>query len=271
MVANGSLKKLQQRFCGMVSPRKPRLQETASQNKDLLLDSTVVQNQKAVSAYLKGEQVQPFGFSDQSTTSECPSLPYEFSEKSSSSSLVLSLEEYTLEWGADTHMPKGVLSSSQKDLIDFSAWLPYENCSRDTDLDLSLLSSIPGTTCSTQLITSPLNSTRHDDSIHSGIADITCSDMETTSQLSGIEKLPQADETDENVHTCQSSTPNEPLGPRPPCVGSDVKVSCDEMKSDDQSKTMTRYRKKHIKKSLKRMGRMVRHGQQNNLRTLALL
>ena len=55
----------------------------------------------------------------------------------------------------------------------------YSSDSDPGDLDLSLLSSIRGGTCSPELIASPLNSTRRDYFIHSGLADITCSDFTT--------------------------------------------------------------------------------------------
>ena len=206
-----------------------------------------------------------------SLSSECSSYCYEWSDTSSIESAELSRADYTLE-SQDQELPYPKFKS----ILNFSAQLAEDNYSRDGDLDVSLLSSITGTTCSTQLITSPLNSTRHDDSIHSGIADITCSEFTTHDDHHiNMVKVLSGETNEEPEHYLEAPPPSpvrEPLGPRPPCEGCEaIQVNHELVAGDVVAMTMTRSRKRQIKKGLKRVRNMMRDGHQDRLRTLTVL
>ena len=219
-----------------------------------------------------------------SLSSEYSSYCYEWSDTSSIESAKLSRADHTLE-SQDQELPH----PNFKSILNFSAQLSEDNYSRDSDLDLSLLSSIPGTNCSTQLITSPLNSTRHDDSIHSGIADITCSEFTThTDHHTNMVKVLSEDTSmtsctctdtcltnEESEHCLEVPSPSpvkEPLGPRPPCEGCEaVQVNHELVAGDVVAMTMTRSRERQIKKCLKRVRNMMRDGHQDRLRTLTVI
>ena len=219
-----------------------------------------------------------------SLSSDYSSYCYEWSDTSSIESVELSRADYTLESQAQ-ELPH----PNFKSILNFSAQLSEENYCRDGDLDLSLLSSILGTTCSTQLITSPLNSTRYDDSIHSGIADVTCSEFNTnTDHHTNMVKV-LSDDTSMTSSTCtdtcltneepdhylQAPPPSparEPLGHRPPCEGCEaIQVNHELVAGDVVAMTMTHSRKQQIKKSLKRVRNMMRDGHQDKLSTLTVL
>ena len=219
-----------------------------------------------------------------SLSSEYSSYCYEWSDTSSIESAELSRADYTLESQAQ-ELPH----PNFKSILNVSVQLSEDNYSRDSDLDLSLLSSITGTTCSTQLITSPLNSTRHDDSIHSGIADITCSEFTThADHHTNIVKVLSEDTSmtsstctdtcltnEESEHYLEAPPPSparEPLGPRPPCEGCEaIQVNRELVAGDVVAMTMTHSRKRQIKKSLKRVRNIMRDGHQDRLRTLIVL
>ena len=234
--------------------------------------------------YSRDSKLQQIEVPCNSLSSEYSSYCCGWSDTSSIESAELSRADYTLE-SQDQELPH----PNFKSILNFSAQLSEDNYSRDSDLDLSLLSSIPGTTCSTQLITSPLNSTRHDDSIHSGIADITCSEFTTHAyhHTNMIKVL--SDDTSMTSFTCTDtclaneepehylevpspSPVREPLGPRPPCEGCEaIQVIHELVAGDVVAMTMTHSRKRQIKKSLKRVRNMMRDGCQDRLRTLTVL
>ena len=59
---------------------------------------------------------------------------------------------------------------------------------------------------------------------------------------------------------------------QPPCEGREaVQVNHEVVTADVVAMTMSRSRKRQIKKSLKRVGSMIRDGHQGRLRTLAVL
>ena len=233
MATRGSLKKLQQRFLSTLPQRKTCYRPATLEQIEVPCNSLF---------------------------SEYSSYCCEWSDTSSIESAELSRADYTLE-SEEVHY------SHHNHLLDFSVQMSEDNYSSDSDpgdLDLSLLSSIRGATCSPELIASPLNSTRRDYFIHSGLADITCSDFTT-------------DFTNEEPDLSAEAPPRpfptrEPLGPRPPCEGREaLQVNHELVAADVVAMTMSRSRKRHIRKSLKRLESMIRDGHQGRLRTLAVL
>ena len=230
--------------------------------------------------YSRDSKLQQIEVPCNSLSSECPSYCYEWSDTSSIESAELSRADYTLE-SQDQELPYPKFKS----ILNFSAQLSEDNYSIDSDLDLSLLSSIPGTTCSTQLITSPLNSTQHDDSIHSGIADITCSEFTTHTNIVKV----LSEDTSMTSYTCTDTCltneepehyleapppfpAREPLEPRPPCESCEaIQVNHELLAGDVVAMTMTHSRKRQMKKSLKRVRNMMRDEHQDRLRTLTVL
>ena len=201
-------------------------------------------------------------------------------------SLSSEYSSYCCGWSDTSSIVSAKLSRADYTL-DYQ--LSEDNYSRDGDLHVSLLSSIPATTFSTQLITSPLNSTRYDDCIHSGIADITCSEFTThavhytnmVKVLSEDTSMTSSTCTDtcltneEPEHYLEAPPPSpvrEPLEPRPPCEGCKaLQVNHELVAGDVVAMTMTHSRKRQIKKSLKCVKNMMRDGHQDRLRTLTVL
>ena len=206
--------------------------------------------------YNRDSKLQQMEVPCNSLSSEYSSYCHEGSDTLSIESVELSRADYTLESQAQ-EMPH----PNFKRILDFSAQLSEDNYSRDSDLDLSLLSSITGTTCSTQLITSPLNSTQHDDSIHSGIADITCSEFTTHADHHASMVNALSEDTSTTSSTCTDtcltneepehyleapppSPAREPLGHRPPCEGCEaLQVNHELVVGDAVAMTMTHLRK----------------------------
>ena len=151
-------------------------------------------------------------------------------------SVQLSTEDYTLEYDLATAQ---LSLSSQCDLghhddvTSSSVQLSRDDYSTD-DLHLSQLTAISGSLQSQDSNSAPLNSTRLNDPLDCRPADLTCSDL--TSMTSSSRDVPP---------------PSQPTSP--------------------VAMTMTRERKRNIRKNLKRVGLMLHHGRQDHLTTLAVI
>ena len=155
-------------------------------------------------------------------------------------SVQLSTEDYTLEYDLATAQ---LSLSSQCDLghhddvTSSSVQLSRDDYSTD-DLHLSQLTAISGSLRSQDSNSAPLNSTRLDDPLDCRPADLTCSD------LTSMTSLPRDDVT-------SVPPPSQPTSP--------------------VAMTMTRERKRNIRRNLKRVGLMLHHGRQDHLTTLAVI
>ena len=275
MVTKASLKKLQQRLVDVLSPRQRVL--------PLMVENSI----------------KPFN----SFSSEC-SFCCQWLEDMSRESVELPREDYTVE--SEVNAGDEILPCYTNYKTDYSNQMSEDSLSKDGYLDMSRLSSIPGARpdCRSNEVTSPLNSTRHDDCVHSGIADITCSDHTTSTPPSSnlfnalprdvcVAAPPKNDvivaseytgtysRGEDRERVREESSPSQRGRPllerrsnsgRPICDGRESRqVYHEAVLADGVSKIMTNARKQQIKKSLKRVGRMMRDGHQNRLRTLAVL
>ena len=174
---------------------------------------------------------------------ELPSSCCDWMNDLTTYSIQLSTEDYTLEYNpviAQLPLSSRCDTRRHEDVTSSSVQLSHDDYSTD-DLHLSQLTAISGSLRSQDSNSTPLNSTRLDDPLDCRSSYLTCSDVTDL--------------------TCITSLARDDVTSVPPPSPSASLVAM----------TMTRERRRSIRRNLKRVSLMLHHGRQDHLTTLAVI